>query len=97
MILKNASLSTSYRAVGLIDRQGYPPPQAARRQTRSCAACRWVAEGILAWVARFRRLARDKERLPATLAGLQLVAFDIRMIALYVELARLLALGNNTL
>jgi hypothetical protein len=28
-----------------------------------------------AWTSRFRRLAKDYERLPATLAGLQFVAF----------------------
>jgi hypothetical protein len=28
-----------------------------------------------AWVSRFRRLARDDERLSATLAGLRFVAF----------------------
>jgi transposase len=28
-----------------------------------------------AWVNRFRRLARDYERLPATLAGLHFAAF----------------------
>jgi transposase len=30
---------------------------------------RWVVERSLAWAARFRRLARDYERLPAPLAG----------------------------
>jgi transposase len=36
---------------------------------------RWVVERSFGWVARFRRLARDYERLPATLAGLHFVAF----------------------
>jgi transposase len=36
---------------------------------------RWVVERSFAWVSRFRRLARDYERLPATLAGLQFAAF----------------------
>ena len=36
---------------------------------------RWVVERSFAWTARFRRLARDYERLPATLAGLHLVGF----------------------
>ena len=36
---------------------------------------RWVVERSFAWVARFRRLARDYERLPATLAGLHFLAF----------------------
>jgi transposase len=30
---------------------------------------RWVVERFFAWTARFRRLARDYERLPGTLAG----------------------------
>jgi transposase len=33
-----------------------------------------------AWMARCRRLARDYERLPETLAGLHLVAFVILML-----------------
>jgi transposase len=36
---------------------------------------RWVVERTFAWLARFRRLARDYERLPATLAGLHFIAF----------------------
>ena len=36
---------------------------------------RWVVERSFAWTARFRRLARDYERLPQTLAGLHFVAF----------------------
>lgn len=35
---------------------------------------RWVIERSFAWMARFRRLARDYERLPSTLAGLHFVA-----------------------
>jgi len=31
---------------------------------------RWVVERSFAWASRFRRLARDYERLPATVAGL---------------------------
>jgi transposase len=41
---------------------------------------RWVVERSFAWVARFRRLARDYERLPATVAGLHLVAFACLML-----------------
>jgi transposase len=37
--------------------------------------CRWVVERDFAWASRFRRLAKDYERLTATLAGLHLVAF----------------------
>jgi transposase len=36
---------------------------------------RWVVERSFAWVARFRRLARDYERLPTTVTGLHFVAF----------------------
>src|SRR5439155_20517078 len=36
---------------------------------------RWVVERSFAWAARFRRLARDYERLQTTLAGLHFVAF----------------------
>src|SRR5215203_180701 len=38
-------------------------------------ARRWVVERDFAWTSRFRRLAKDYERLPATLAGLHFVAF----------------------
>jgi transposase len=41
---------------------------------------RWVVERSFAWMARFRRLARDYERLPTTLAGLHLVAFVCLMV-----------------
>lgn len=36
---------------------------------------RWVVERTFAWLARFRRLARDYERLPALVAGLHVIAF----------------------
>jgi transposase len=36
---------------------------------------RWVVERSFAWAARFRRLVRNYERLPDTVAGLHLVAF----------------------
>jgi transposase len=41
---------------------------------------RWVVERDFAWAARFRRLARDYERLPETLAGLHFVAFVCLML-----------------
>jgi transposase len=40
---------------------------------------RWVVERSFAWMARFRRLARDYERLPDTLAGLHFLAFALLM------------------
>jgi transposase len=36
---------------------------------------RWVVERDFAWASRFRRLAKDYERLPDLLAGLHIVAF----------------------
>jgi len=51
---------------------------------------RWVVERSFGWLARFRRLARDYERLAQSLAGLHLVAFAI-LIA--TRLIRLLAQG----
>jgi transposase len=41
---------------------------------------RWVIERRCAWTARFRRLARDYERLPAVLAGLHVLAFACLML-----------------
>lgn len=41
---------------------------------------RWVVERSFAWMARFRRLARDYERLPTTLAGLHYLAFALIML-----------------
>lgn len=46
---------------------------------------RWVVERSFAWMARFRRLARDYERLPATLAGLHFLAFAILMLTRVVH------------
>jgi len=47
---------------------------------------RWVVERSFGWMARFRRLARDYERLPDTLAGLHFLAFVILMLKHAVEL-----------
>ncbi len=41
---------------------------------------RWVVERSFAWAARFRRLARDYERLPEIVAGLHFVAFVSLML-----------------
>jgi transposase len=49
---------------------------------------RWVVERSFAWVACFRRLARDYERLAKTLAALHYLTFAILMLA---NLARKLA------
>ncbi len=47
---------------------------------------RWVVERSFGWMARFRRLARDYERLPETLAGLTYLAFAILMLKNSVHL-----------
>ena len=36
---------------------------------------RWVVERSFAWATRFRRLVKDYERLPETVAGLHFVVF----------------------
>ena len=41
---------------------------------------RWVVERSFAWMARFRRLAKDYERLPTTVSGLHFVAFACLML-----------------
>ncbi|MBX6313125.1 MAG: IS5 family transposase [Isosphaeraceae bacterium] len=41
---------------------------------------RWVVERSFGWAARFRRLARDYERLGEMLAGLHYVAFSLLML-----------------
>jgi transposase len=41
---------------------------------------RWVVERSFAWAARFRRLARDYERLATTLAGYHWLAFAMLML-----------------
>src|SRR5438105_3064358 len=51
---------------------------------------RWVFERSFAWAARFRRLAKDYERLASTLAGMHLAAF------VCVMLARLMGIGEST-
>ncbi len=41
---------------------------------------RWVVERSFAWATRFRRLTKDYERLPETVAGLHFVAFACLML-----------------
>jgi transposase len=41
---------------------------------------RWVVERSFAWAARFRRLAKDYERLPETIAGLHFLVFACLML-----------------
>lgn len=43
---------------------------------------RCVGERSFAWLSRFRRLAKDYERLPEMVAGLHLVAFVLMVVKL---------------
>ena len=47
---------------------------------------RWVVERSIAWMRRFRRLAKDYERLPETLAGLHFLAFACLLLSRAVKL-----------
>jgi len=47
---------------------------------------RWVVERSFAWLTRFRRLAKDDERLEETVAGLHLVAFSVLMLGRVMKL-----------
>jgi transposase len=42
---------------------------------------RWVVERSFAWAARFKRLARDYERLPETLTAMHFVVFSMLMLS----------------
>ena len=56
-------------------------------QDRVCVvASALVVERSFAWAARFRRLARDYERLPETLAGLHFLAFAMLLLKRFVTL-----------
>ncbi len=46
---------------------------------------RWVVERSFAWMARFRRLARDFERTPETFRSLHFLAFAILMLQNFVK------------
>lgn len=48
---------------------------------------RWVVERSFAWLSRFRRLAKDYERLAETLAGLHLVALSVLMLHRLIQLS----------
>lgn len=47
---------------------------------------RWVVERSFGWLTRFRRLSRDYERLPETLAGLHFLAFAILMLHRFIHM-----------
>ena len=54
---------------------------------------RWVVERSFAWLARFRRLSRDFERMPQVLAGLHFLVFAMLMLP---KAAMLLASGASS-
>ena|ERR1700722_13898618 len=78
---------------------GERPAQAARKQAIELSVVklphakrgfvllprRWVVERSFAWLTRFRRLAKDYERLAATLKTMHLAAFAILMLARLVN------------
>jgi transposase len=45
---------------------------------------RWIVERSFGWMARFRRLAHDDERLPETVAGLHFIACSCLMLHRFV-------------
>lgn len=47
---------------------------------------RWVVERSFGWMLRFRRLARDYERLAETLIGFHLIAFVMLMVKQFVSI-----------
>jgi len=49
---------------------------------------RWVVERSFGWLARFRRLARDYERLATTLAGMHFVAFACLMLKAFMGIGQ---------
>ena len=46
----------------------------------------WVMERSFAWLTRFRRLAKEYERLEAMVADLHLVAFSVLMLGRMMKL-----------
>jgi transposase len=58
----------------------------ARESVGPTAARRWVVERSFAWLSRFRRLARDYERLPSVLAGLHFLACACLMLHQLIHL-----------
>lgn len=49
---------------------------------------RWVVERSFGWAARFRRLARDYERLAQTLAAFHYLAFACLMLRKFIDLCQ---------
>jgi hypothetical protein len=59
-------------------------PQRRHDLREVCNALRWI---VRAGAARFRRLAKDDQRLPETVAGLHFVAFACLMLHRLLTLA----------
>jgi hypothetical protein len=74
-------------AVGCSPRySAFPVPRVTPWATLAhCGTRRWVVERSFAWLTRFRRLARDFERLPETLAGLHYLDFACLLLAKAVK------------
>ena len=73
-------------ARNLADRLGYESKSVFKRTFRLWRGFvllprRWVVERSFAWAARFRRLARDYERLATTLAGYHWLAYVTLLLA----------------
>ena len=80
---------TGPKAAEACRRARYPAGgrQAPHGQTRFVLLPgRWVVERSFAWATRFRRLARDYERLPKTLKGIHFIAFAILMTSRLIRL-----------
>ena len=52
-----------------------------------CCRVGWVVERNFAWASRCRRLVKDHERLPETLAGLHVLVFASLMLAQWLPKA----------
>ncbi len=78
-------------------RNGIDPGQIAASQKGGVPLPRqWVVERRFARTARFRRLARDLEKAPETLADLRFLAFVLLLLPNFVQtLARRLKFHNT--
>lgn len=56
---------------------------------------RWVVERSFGWLARFRRLARDYERLPTVLSGLHFLVFAVLMLPAAARILAALQVHNT--